>query len=105
MPRRRPRLALQLTTREGTTRLEALSDGVFAIAATLLVVDLKAPRGISDSSELLFSALWFTPRTSAAWSIRIIAFVVAWWSPRASAILIMLAALFYLLPIHLTTRD
>lgn len=34
-----------------------------------------------------------------------IAFVVAWWSPLAGAIIIILVALFYLLPIHLTTRD
>jgi uncharacterized membrane protein len=216
MPRRRTRLALLLTTHEGTSRLEALSDGVFAIAATLLVVDLKVPLGISDSSELLgtlasqwptyvsyvmsfvylgiywshhvrifsyfrrtdhvflklnvlflmmlallpfptaligtygtthderartallvyagsllitaslFSALWLyatykrrlvdpdlpddvveanTARYLVGPIGYAIAFVVAWWSPLASAILIILAALFYLLPIHLTTRD
>ena len=52
MPRRRRRLAFLLTTHEGTSRLEALSDGVFAIAATLLAVELKVSVPGADKDKV-----------------------------------------------------
>jgi uncharacterized membrane protein len=42
---------------KGTARVEAFSDGVFAIAITLLVLDLKVPPGPFDGDHALFHAL------------------------------------------------
>lgn len=39
--------------RKETARIEAFSDGVFAIAITLLILDIKVPRALEGSARLL----------------------------------------------------
>jgi uncharacterized membrane protein len=47
----------------GTERLEAFSDGVFAIAITLLVLDLKIPEGaVHDGADLVAALIDLAPR-------------------------------------------
>ena len=42
----------------GIQRVEALTDGVFAIAMTILVLDLKIPPEVREAAPDLLSALW-----------------------------------------------
>ena len=39
-------------------RLAALSDGVFAVAMTLLVLDLRAPRSKPSTANMICGAGW-----------------------------------------------
>lgn len=44
-------------TERSTERIEAFSDGVFAIAITLLVLDLRIPTGAGSDSDALLKAI------------------------------------------------
>ncbi len=55
-------------------RLSALSDGVIAIAATLLVLGLAVPDGDPLSSDVLFH--WF--RVFAGWAISFTVIAIVW---------------------------
>jgi uncharacterized membrane protein len=57
-PGRRPRFSLR------TARMEAFSDGIFAIAGTLLVLDLAIP---AVSSDVAKSLVEHGPLTSPTW--------------------------------------
>jgi uncharacterized membrane protein len=48
-----------------TGRVEAFSDGVFAIAITLLVLDLRVPRDLSEGARLLDALLRLWPSYAA----------------------------------------
>jgi uncharacterized membrane protein len=56
MPAPRPEPASEEPSRE-TGRIEAFSDGVFAIAITLLVLDIKVPHDAPDGSRLMHALL------------------------------------------------
>jgi uncharacterized membrane protein len=51
--RRRLRVFVNSDVREGVARVEAFSDGVFGIAATLLVIDIKLPPDLPDARRLV----------------------------------------------------
>ena len=61
---------------QATTRIETLSDGVFAIAMTLLVLDLKVPLGV-PSNELFDAILRLTPQW-IAYSVSFMVLAVYW---------------------------
>lgn len=51
--RSRFKLSLNVEKHEGTGRLEAFSDGIFGIAATLLVIEIKIPPRMADSAQFV----------------------------------------------------
>jgi uncharacterized membrane protein len=55
-------------------RVGAISDGVIAVAATLLVLELKVPEGTIENSEVLLE--W--SRLVAAWLISFMMIVTVW---------------------------
>lgn len=87
-------------------RIGAISDGVIAVAATLLVIELEVPEGTLMTSELVFH--W--SRTFAAWVISFIMVVMVWldnhmflakakqWSPGLTLLTFMQLAAVSLVP-------
>jgi uncharacterized membrane protein len=63
----------------GTTRIEALSDGIFAVAMTLLVLDVKLPVGESfASSQALFDRLISLEHTFVIYFITFVVLAMFW---------------------------
>src|SRR5581483_5518454 len=60
-----------------TGRLEAFSDGVFAVAITLLVLDIKIPTDIKSSSALL-NDLWEQRWTFSAFIVSFFFVGIMW---------------------------
>jgi uncharacterized membrane protein len=63
----------------GTTRIEALSDGIFAVAMTLLVLDIKLPgdEPFASSGEL-FAHLWSLARHYLLYFVTFIVLGMLW---------------------------
>jgi len=60
-------------------RVEALSDGVFAIVVTLLVLEIKVPHvEVHDSLSELASALWALAPKFVSWAISFVTVCVIW---------------------------
>ena len=63
----------------GRGRLEALSDGVFAIVVTLLVLEIKVPHvPASESVTAAAGALWALMPKFASWVISFVTVCVIW---------------------------
>ncbi|MEO8303578.1 MAG: TMEM175 family protein [Betaproteobacteria bacterium] len=63
----------------GTTRIEALADGIFAVAMTLLVLDVKLPEGESfGSSVALFDRLISLEHTFVIYFITFVVLAMFW---------------------------
>lgn len=62
-------------------RLEALTDGIFAVTMTLLVIDLKLPEraAVDDPSDLAIGVLHLIP-TFIAWIISFFVLAIFWFS-------------------------
>ncbi|HEX4852201.1 MAG TPA: TMEM175 family protein, partial [Puia sp.] len=61
---------------EGTSRIEAFSDGVFAIAATLLILDIHVPD--VKENESLFRALLSNWEPQLAFLIGFFTLLICW---------------------------
>lgn len=63
----------------GTTRIEALSDGIFAVAMTLLVLDIKLPGDQPFASSVeLFAHLWSLARHYLLYFVTFIVLGMLW---------------------------
>ncbi len=61
-----------------STRLEAFSDGVFAIAITLLVLELRVPALQTDNTPELWRAVWSLGPTLFAFVLSFTIILITW---------------------------
>lgn len=76
-PRMTARTALKVGY-VGTARVEAFTDGVIAVAITLLVLEIKVPETASGNDAALWAALAGTLPALAAWAVSFL-FVLVFW--------------------------
>ena len=62
----------------GKSRLEAYSDGVFAIVVTLLVLDVRLPESGPESAEALALQLWHVAPKVASWVLSFVMATIVW---------------------------
>ena len=61
------------------SRLEAFCDGVFAIAITLLVIDIKIPANLEiDNAAALWNALWHILPSIFAFLLSFVVILITW---------------------------
>ena len=72
-----PRFAMFRGGQLTTERVEAFSDGVLAVALTLLVLDLKLPPGLGNEAELWTAVLHLAP-SFAAWVVSFVFVMTIW---------------------------
>lgn len=62
----------------GTGRVEAFSDGVLAVAITLLVLEVKVPATAPGDEAALWTALWDTLPAIVVWAVSFLFILVFW---------------------------
>ena len=72
-----PRFAMFRGGELTTERVEAFSDGVLAVALTLLVLELKLPTGLVNEAELWTAVLHLAP-SFAAWVVSFVFVMTIW---------------------------
>jgi uncharacterized membrane protein len=72
-----PRFAMFRGGELTTERVEAFSDGVLAVALTLLVLELKLPPGLANEAELWTAVLHLAP-SFAAWVVSFVFVMTIW---------------------------
>ena len=72
-----PRFAMFRGGELTTERVESFSDGVLAVALTLLVLELKLPTGLVNEAELWTAVLHLAP-SFAAWVVSFVFVMTIW---------------------------
>ena len=72
-----PRFAMFRGGELTTERVESFSDGVLAVALTLLVLELKLPPGLANEAELWTAVLHLAP-SFAAWVVSFVFVMTIW---------------------------